>query len=195
MAFDFEKNLDMIERSVKSMDMDCYCSLVGDCLNALRAGKQIVVTGLGKNMPVCEKFVSSMNSVGLNAAFLHTSEAFHGDMGLVKDGDVVIVLSKSGRTPETLLLVEKLKLKATVILWAITFEADAELCKKVDKCITLSLEQEGGPWNIMPMNSTVVTLFLLQGIIIDLVNTLGVTLNDFRSNHPGGGIGQKLLNT
>ncbi len=63
----------------------------------------------------------------------------------------------------------------------------------MDKAITLTLEQEGGPWNIMPMNSVVVYLFILQGVIIDLVNKLGITLTDFKANHPGGGIGQKLL--
>jgi arabinose-5-phosphate isomerase len=158
MAFDFEKNLSVIARSVASMDMSCYGSLVEDCLDALKAGRRIIVSGLGKNVPVCEKFVSSMRSVGLDAAFIHTSDAFHGDLGIVKEGDVVIILSKSGKTPES-----------------------------------LHLEQEGGPWNIMPMNSTIVYLFILQGIVIDLVNRLGIKLKDFKTNHPGGGIGQKLL--
>lgn len=194
MNFDFKKNIATIEKSVASLNYDCYRQLLSECLHAIHSGNKIVISGLGKNRPVCEKFVSSMNSVGLNAAFLHTSEAFHGDFGLVKDGDVVIVLSKSGKTPETLLLVDKLKQKPSIALWAFTFESRTELSQKVNRSICLSLDEEGGPWNIMPMNSTIVTLFILQGLIIDLVNSLGITLNDFKANHPGGGIGQKLLN-
>ncbi len=191
MLFDFNKNLSVIANSVASLDKSCYSSLLDDCLDALRAGNKIIVSGLGKNTPVCEKFVSSMNAVSLNAAFLHTSEAFHGDLGIVKNGDVVIILSKSGKTPESLVLADKLKARE-IISWAFTFETEPELSNRVQKTIKLSLEQEGGPWNIMPMNSTVVTLFILQGLIIDMVNSFELTLDDFKVNHPGGGIGKKL---
>ena len=193
MPFDFNKNLTVIANSVASLDKECYSELVSDCLCALRSGNKIIVSGLGKNAPICEKFVSSMNAVSFNAAFLHTCEAFHGDLGIVKEGDVVIILSKSGKTPESLVLADKLKTR-DVVSWAFTFESEPELSNRVQKSIRLSLEQEGGPWNVMPMNSTVISLFILQGIIIDLVNSQGVTLNDFKSNHPGGGIGKKLSN-
>lgn len=193
MPFDFDKNLSVIANSVKSLDKNCYSLLLNDCLSALSAGHKIIVSGLGKNTHVCEKFVNSMNAVSLNAAFLHTSEAFHGDLGIVKDGDVVIILSKSGKTPESLALADKLKTR-DIISWAFTFEAEPELSNRVQKTIKLSLEQEGGPWNIMPMNSTVVTLIILQALIIDMVNSIGLSLNDFKVNHPGGGIGKKLSN-
>lgn len=193
MHFDFLQNIGVIERSVASLNDELYCNLVEDCLHALCNNKKIIISGLGKNIPVCEKFVSSMRSVGLDTSFIHTSEAFHGDLGIIKEGDVVIVLSKSGKTPESLHFAEKLKTRK-IISWAMTFENEPSLSTKVDKAITLSLEQEGDPWNIMPMNSTVVYLVILQGIIIDLVNKLGITLKDFKANHPGGGIGQKLLN-
>jgi len=194
MLFDFEKNLNVVANSVASLEKRCYLELLEDCLNALRSGNKIVVSGLGKNTPVCEKFVSSMNAVSLNSAFIHTGEAFHGDLGIVKDGDVVIILSKSGKTPESLVLADRLKSR-NIISWAFTFEIEPELSNRVQKTIKLSLEQEGGPWNVMPMNSTVVSLFILQGLIIDIVNSIGLTLNDFRINHPGGGIGKKLANT
>ena len=193
MSFDFKENLRVIEDSVSSLDNGCYSALLDDCLQAIHSGNKIIVSGLGKNTPVCEKFVSSMNAVGLNAAFLHTSEAFHGDLGIVKSGDVVIILSKSGKTPESLVLADKLRSR-NINSWAFTFETEPELSNRVQKTIKLSLEYEGGPWNIMPMNSTVVSLFILQGLIIDIVNALGITLKDFKANHPGGGIGKKLAN-
>lgn len=191
--FDFSKNLRIIENSVASLDENCYSALLNDCLEAQLSGRKVIVTGLGKNVPICEKFVSSMNAVGLNSAFIHTSEAFHGDIGIVKDGDIVIILSKSGKTPESLILAGKLRPRK-IISWAFTFETETELSNLVQKTIRLSLEHEGGPWNIMPMNSTIVSLFILQGLIIDMVNSLGISLNDFKANHPGGGIGKKLSN-
>ena len=192
MSFDFKKNLLLIGRSVDSLNPSVYQTLIDDCLHSLRSGKKIIVSGLGKNAPICEKFVRSMNSVGLDAAFLHTGEAFHGDIGMVKNGDVVIILSKSGKTPETLTLVDKLKKRTGVQLWGFTFESDTDFCQRVGKSITLSLEREGGPWKIMPMNSSVVSLFILQGLIIDLVGAMGISLNDFKTNHPGGRIGDQL---
>ena len=190
--FDFKENIEVITKCIETLDKERYEALLFDCENALRKGKKIIVSGLGKNTPVCEKFVSSMLSVGLNAAFLHTSEAFHGDLGMIKNGDVVIVLSKSGKTPESLTLVSLLEKRKDIHRWAFSFMGNTEYVNKFDNAIVLHLEKEGGPWNIMPMNSTIVSLFVLQGLIIDLVNILGITLSDFKANHPGGGIGLKL---
>lgn len=191
-VFNFIENLGIIQKSVETLAKERYESLVFDCENSLKRGGKIIVSGLGKNVPVCKKFVSSMLSAGLNAAFLHTDEAFHGDLGLIKDGDIVIVFSKSGRTPESMNLANHIMRKNNIRKWAFTFMNETEFINKFDNAIVMQLEKEGDPWNIMPMNSTVVSLIVLQGLIVDLVNRLEVTLPDFKENHPGGGIGLKL---
>ena len=96
----FEKQLAEFEDSIHSLDEQEFARMVEEATEALKGGHQIVVSGLGKNVPICEKFVGSMISMGLPASFLHTNSAVHGDMGLVKDGDLVILLTKSGETVE-----------------------------------------------------------------------------------------------
>lgn len=187
----FKENVRIVEEALSSLDDCLYSKLLEDCLKTLRNGKKIVVSGLGKNVPVCEKFVASMASLGLDAAFIHTCEAFHGDLGVIKEGDVIIILSKSGGTPESLLLADKLQEK-NIIQWAMTFEEEPNLSRKVDHALLLKLRHEGDPWNIMPMNSTIIELFVLQMLIVDLANCFGITLPVFKANHPGGGIGKEL---
>ena len=91
-----EESMRIIRESVKSLDPDTYGRLVEESLETLRNGGKIIASGLGKNVPVCEKFVGSMVSLGLNASFMNTNSAVHGDIGMVKDEDLVIVLTKSG---------------------------------------------------------------------------------------------------
>lgn len=87
----------------------------------MREGRRIIVSGLGKNVPICEKFVGSMVSMGLDAGFLHTNSAVHGDMGIVRAGDLVIILSKSGETEESVYLTRLLQRREGVRLSLLTF--------------------------------------------------------------------------
>ena len=98
----FEKQLEEIDGAIQSLDEQMFKMLVAEAVQTLREGHKIIVSGLGKNVPICEKFVGSMVSMGLDAYFLHTNSAIHGDMGLVKDGDMVILLTKSGETAESI---------------------------------------------------------------------------------------------
>ena len=80
----FEKNAELIENALKSIDSRIMDTLISECEQTLRAGNKIVVSGLGKNVPICEKFVGTMLSLGLSAGFLHTNSAVHGDMGMIR---------------------------------------------------------------------------------------------------------------
>lgn len=93
----FQQIMKAVTDSLASLDEIAFGQLVDECLAALSAGHKIIVSGLGKNVPVCDKFVGTMNSLGQNAAFMNTNSAVHGDIGMVQEGDVVIVLTKSGR--------------------------------------------------------------------------------------------------
>ena len=100
----FEKQLKEIEHSIHSLDLAQFSRLVDESVSVLQGGHKIIVSGLGKNVPICDKFVGSMVSLGLEAYFLHTNSAIHGDMGLVKQGDLLIILTKSGETSESIYL-------------------------------------------------------------------------------------------
>ena len=94
----FERQLKEFDHAIHSMDMELFERWVKEGAETLKNGHKIIASGLGKNVPVCEKFVGSMQSLGLEACFLNTNSAVHGDMGVVKEGDMVIILTKSGET-------------------------------------------------------------------------------------------------
>lgn len=187
----FEKQLREIEAAIHSIDEGSFKRLVKEALETLAAGRKIIASGLGKNVPICEKFVGSMVSLGLDAYFLHTNSAVHGDMGIVKDGDLVILLTKSGKTQESVYLAELL-LERDVNLWLLSFEEESSLAQMIPNRIILRLSHEGDLWNIMPNNSTTLNLIVLQGLAMQLAKERGLTVDDFRRNHPGGHIGKVL---
>ncbi|WP_312353856.1 SIS domain-containing protein [Aminipila sp.] len=189
----FTKLLETINKSIKSLDERAFTALIEESVQTLEAGKKIIVSGLGKNVSVCEKFVGTMISLGQDACFMNTNSATHGDIGMVKEGDLVIVLTKSGETEESIYLTSLLKQRKANI-WILTFRHESTLTREIEKRIILDLEQEGDLWNIVPNNSTTINLMILQGLAMMIVERRGVTLSDFKKNHPGGAIGAQLKN-
>ena len=187
----FRNVMNTLERSVESMDVGIFEQLVSECKRVIESGCKIIVSGLGKNVPVCEKFVVKMNSLGLTACFMNTNSATHGDLGMVKPGDLVIVLTKSGETVESVYLTALLK-KRDADLWLLSFQKESTLVREIPKHLILDLEHEGDPWNIMPNNSTTVNLIVLQGLAITLAERMRLQLSQFKENHPGGAIGEQL---
>ena len=187
----FERQMKELNRSIHSLDEKMFRKMVDQSVKTIRNGHKIIVSGLGKNVPICDKFVGSMISMGLNAYFLHTNSAVHGDMGLVKDGDMVILLTKSGETEESIYLARLLKERAADI-WLLTFNPDSTLTKEIPNSIVLSLEQD--LWNIMPNNSTTMNLIVLQGLAMMIAKEMNLEKEQFKRNHPGGHIGEMLKN-
>ena len=106
-AYDyFERNFAIIENALKSINKKEIDHLIDECEQTIKAGNKIVASGLGKNVPICDKFVGTMLSLGFNAGFLHTNSAVHGDMGMIHPGDLVIILTKSSSTVESVYLVD-----------------------------------------------------------------------------------------
>lgn len=189
----FEKQLEEISHSIHSLDLEVFHQLLNESVDTLREGHKIIVSGLGKNVPICDKFVGSMVSMGLDAYFLHTNSAVHGDMGLVKNGDLVIILTKSGATAETVYLVELLRKREDVKLWLISFEQQSVLADTMENKILIQMEHEGDLWDIVPNNSTTLNLIVLQTVAVELSRRLHLDLErDFKPNHPGGAIGERL---
>ncbi|MBD5529275.1 MAG: SIS domain-containing protein [Lachnospiraceae bacterium] len=187
----FERQLKEFDHSIHSLDEKVFERWVDEAVETLRAGHKLIVSGLGKNVPICDKFVGSMISMGLDAYFLHTNSAVHGDMGVVKDGDMVILLTKSGETAESIYLAGLLK-ERRVNMWLLTFVKDSTLTREIPNSVVLDLTHEGDLWNIVPNNSTTMNLIVLQGLAMMVANKMGLKLEDFKRNHPGGAIGQLL---
>lgn len=187
----FDKQLKEIEKSIESIDNEVFTRMVKSAVATLQNGHKIVVSGLGKNVPICDKFVGSMISLGLDSYFLHTNSAVHGDMGLVKDGDMVIILTKSGETTESVYLANLLKERA-IDMWLLTFNRESTLTKEIPNSLIIDLEHEGDAWNIMPNNSSTMNLIVLQGLAMMVANEMKLDIEQFKRNHPGGHIGELL---
>ena len=183
--------MEEISASIHSLDETVFQRWVDEAVKVIDFGHKVIVSGLGKNVPICEKFVGSMVSLGMDAAFLHTNSAVHGDMGIVKDGDMVIILTKSGETSESIYLARLLK-ERKINMWLLTFEKESTLTKEIQNCMILSLKDEGDMWNIMPNNSTTINLIVLQGLCMQIAKKRKLMISDFRRNHPGGHIGEVL---
>ena len=123
----FEETLRIIAASLKSVDSTVFSRLVDECYEALKNGHKVIASGLGKNVPICDKFVGTMLSLGFDAGFLHTNSAVHGDMGMVKPGDLVIILTKSGSTAESVYLADLLMKREGVNLWLLSFKQGSVL--------------------------------------------------------------------
>ncbi len=189
----FENELKEIDAAIHSLDEEVFKRWVDEAVKVIDAGHKVVVSGLGKNVPICEKFVGSMISLGMDAAFLHTNSAIHGDMGIVKDGDMVILLTKSGETSESIYLAGRLK-ERRITMWLLTFAEKSTLTREIPNSVILKLKDEGDMWNIMPNNSTTINLIVLQGLCMQIARKRGLTISDFKRNHPGGHIGEILSN-
>lgn len=189
----FNRLLKEINHSILNLDEQRFNWLLDDCVNTIKNGNKIIVSGLGKNVPICDKFVGSMLSLGLDAYFLNTNSAVHGDMGIIKEGDLVIILTKSGETIESIYLTQLLK-QRNANLWLLTFNDNSTLTREIPKHLVLELGHEGDMWNIMPNNSTTLNLIVLQALAMLIGQKLELKLEDFKRNHPGGFIGDVLQN-
>ena len=188
----FENTLRILSDAIKSVDTQVFEQLVEECYKTLKSGHKVIASGLGKNVPICDKFVGTMLSLGFDAGFLHTNSAVHGDMGMVKSGDLVIILTKSGSTAESVYLADLLQKREGVNLWLLSFKHDSVLDKKIGKSLIIEMEHEGDMWNIVPNNSTTLNLIVLQAVAMTLAQKFNLTLDDFKQNHPGGAIGVQL---
>lgn len=187
----FEYVIKTIKDSLMTLDYKNLDLLINNCIQVLNSHHKIIVTGLGKNVPICEKFVGTMLSLGLDATFIHTNTAIHGDLGAVHDGDLVIILSKSGETAESIYLFKELQ-KRKIAIWAMTFNKNSTLATESSNHLDIQLAHEGDKWDIVPNNSTTIYLIILQSVAIELSKRMDLSLDDFKKNHPGGHIGVLL---
>jgi arabinose-5-phosphate isomerase len=153
---------------------------------------RLIVTGIGKSAIIAQKIVATMNSTGTPSMFLHASEAIHGDLGMVQDGDVVICISKSGNSPEIKVLVPLLKKFGNKLI-AITGNTTSFLGKEAHFTLNTFVGSEACPNNLAPTNSTTAQLVMGDAIAVCLMEMRNFKAEDFAKYHPGGALGKKLL--
>lgn len=157
-----------------------------------RCKGKVVVSGIGKSGIVGQKIVATFNSTGTNAIFLHSGDSIHGDLGVVREDDIVILISKSGGTTEVLRLLPVLKdLGVKIIL--ITGNTESQIAGLADIVLDSSVEQEACPLNLAPTSSSTAAVVLGDALAVALLEKRGFTKEDFAAVHPGGMLGRKLL--
>jgi arabinose-5-phosphate isomerase len=161
-------------------------------VSAIRSSKgRVVVSGIGKSAIIAQKIVATFNSTGTPSIFMHAADAIHGDLGIVQQDDVVIIISKSGESPEIKVLVPLIKNFGNTLI-AMAGSVDSYLAKKSDIFLNTTVEQEACPNNLAPTTSTTAQLVMGDALAICLMELNGFQTADFAKFHPGGMLGKKL---
>jgi len=154
------------------------------------AGK-VIVTGVGKSGVIAQKIAQTMTSTGTPAVFVHPSDAMHGGLGILANGDVVLALSNSGETEELVAMLPAIA-RRDVAMIAIVGNADSTLAKSSDVVLEVSIDKEACPLDLAPTSSTTAALALGDAIAMTLMEAKGLTEADFAVNHPAGRLGRRL---
>jgi arabinose-5-phosphate isomerase len=153
---------------------------------------RVIITGMGKSGIVGKKIVATMNSTGTPAIFLHPSDAVHGDMGMVRNEDIALCISKSGNTEEIVNLLP-LFARIEVPIIAMVGNRNSKIARSASIILDISVEQEACTLDLAPTASTTATLVLGDALAITLLEKRNFTREDFARYHPGGHIGKRLL--
>jgi arabinose-5-phosphate isomerase len=132
-----------------------------------------------------------MNSTGTSSVFMHAADAIHGDLGIIRENDLVVILSKSGETPEIKVLVPLIKLRGNTII-AIVGNRESYLAKQADYILDVTVDNEGIPGNLAPTSSTTAQLVMGDALALCLMKCRGFSNADFAKFHPGGALGKQL---
>ncbi|UTL89826.1 KpsF/GutQ family sugar-phosphate isomerase [Pseudomonas fluorescens] len=151
-----------------------------------------VVCGMGKSGLIGQKMVATFASTGTPSFFLHPAEAFHGDLGMLKPIDVLILISYSGETEEVIKLIPSLKTFGNKII-AMTGNGKSTLATHADIWLDISVEREVCPNNLAPTTSTLATMAMGDALAVALIEATQFRPMDFARYHPGGSLGRKLL--
>ena len=152
---------------------------------------RVILTGMGKSGLIARKIVATMNSTGTAAIYLHPTDALHGDLGMVRKEDVIIIISKSGTTDELARLFPMFKRLGVKII-AMSGNIDSDLAVESDIFLDISVKEEACPHDLAPTSSTTATLVMGDALSVALLEKRNFTLDDFAFLHPGGSLGKRL---
>jgi len=152
---------------------------------------RLVVSGIGKSAIIAQKIVATLNSTGTPSLFMHAADAIHGDVGMIQQNDVVMVISKSGDSPEIKVLVPIVKNFGNKII-AMVGQTQSYLAKQADLILNTTVDKEACPNNLAPTTSTTAQMVMGDAVAICLMYSRGFSAGEFAKFHPGGTLGKKL---
>lgn len=152
---------------------------------------RLIVSGIGKSAIVAQKIVATLNSTGTPAVFMHAADAIHGDLGMIQTNDIVLVISKSGNSPEIKVLVPLVKNFGNILIGMVG-NSESFLAKNSDLVLNTTVEQEACPINLAPTSSTTAQMVMGDALAVCLMELKEFKSSDFAKYHPGGALGKKL---
>jgi arabinose-5-phosphate isomerase len=158
----------------------------------LKCRGRTIITGMGKSGIIGRKIVSTLNSTGTSAIFLHPAEGVHGDLGVVLKEDVVICISKSGNTEEILRLIPIFKRQGCAVI-TMTGNADSALGKQSNVILDISVKEEACPYDLVPTSSSTAALVMGDALALALFQERGLGVEDYAQLHPAGDIGKRYF--
>lgn len=153
---------------------------------------RVVVMGMGKSGHIGRKMAATLASTGTPAMFVHTGEALHGDLGMIRGEDLLVVISNSGESGELNAVLPAVKRQGAMVV-AMTGRLDSTLAHHADLVLDCSVEKEACPLNLAPTASTIAQLAMGDALAVALLDARGFKAEDFARSHPGGALGRKLL--
>lgn len=161
-------------------------------IQAIHASKgRLVISGIGKSAIVAQKIVATLNSTGTPSLFMHAADAIHGDLGMVQEEDVVLVISKSGESPEIKVLVPLIQNFGNILIGMVG-NMDSFLANQASIVLNTTVSKEACPNNLAPTSSTTVQMVMGDIIAVCLMQLNGFSGRDFAKYHPGGNLGKRL---
>lgn len=155
-------------------------------------GKKLIFTGVGKSAHIAQKIAATFNSTGVSSCFLDATQALHGDLGLVEEGDLAFLLSNSGQSDEIMRLAPLLK-RFGVKLVAFTSNPESDLARSADFQLLYRVPREACPLKLAPTASTTAAMAVGDALAMALLTMRGLTRDDFAKYHPAGNLGRVLL--
>jgi arabinose-5-phosphate isomerase len=161
-------------------------------VTAVAASKgRLIVSGIGKSAIIAQKIVATLNSTGTPSVFMHAADAIHGDLGMIQTDDIVLVISKSGNSPEIKVLAPFVKNFGNMLIGMVG-NTESFLALNSDIILNTTVEQEACPINLAPTSSTTAQMVMGDALAVCLMELKEFSSNDFAKYHPGGTLGKKL---
>jgi len=162
------------------------------CQLMLSCEGKVVLIGMGKSGHIAKKIAATLASTGTPSFYIHPGEAGHGDLGMVNDNDIIVIISYSGESDEIITLLPSIK-RLDISVISMTGSSRSTIAEESDVHLDVSVDQEACPHNLTPTSSTTVALVMGDAIAITLLNARGFTPEDFAKSHPSGMLGRRLL--
>ncbi len=152
---------------------------------------RFIISGIGKSGIIAQKIVATLNSTGTPSIYMHAADAIHGDLGMVQKQDIVMLISKSGESPEIKVLVPLIKNFGNILI-GMAGNENSYLATHCDFFLNTTVTQEACPNNLAPTSSTTAQMVMGDALAVCLMKRLGFDGKDFAKFHPGGNLGKRL---